>query len=323
MRLDESRQRLRQHPRSAFGNLAWRCPNRRVSRTPGHGILGWLHAPRRCHQERPAVVVLEVFANHVPGGHGHAPLPDFSHGIGGQPLAERLSIPRHLKRIASEKIPRGLAFVIHAAIGFPVLFRKFRKFRSGAVEVCPLRDVASIGKRHVHDGIGRDVFEAVIAQFQFVVPQEWISLNAVMRRRTRIVLESGQRQFFRDHSAADHAVRFQNEAAKSRFGQVRCGDQAVVSGAGHHDVKTIAGCGCLRFQRDRSERQRRQRHPFYESAPRNFGHDFLPFVGSARSARLSSVTAPALAPVSRENYCAVRLPATTARSIWICANPRT
>src|ERR1700676_5671671 len=77
MRFDETRQRLRQFPRSAFreGSAVALLVERAIGYPAGHRILRRLLRPRTGQHERAAVLVLEIVADDFPVRHTPAALP--------------------------------------------------------------------------------------------------------------------------------------------------------------------------------------------------------------------------------------------------------
>jgi len=91
----------------------------------------------------------------------------------------------------------------------------------------------------VEDGIGEDVLEPVISEIDFVVADQRILLQAVMRGLTSIVNKSAQSELRRFNAAAHGRTALQHDDAKSRLRQIRSSDQTVVSRSGHDDIEAI------------------------------------------------------------------------------------
>ena len=277
VRLDEFRERLRQDARSALWNGPARA-DRGIGGAAGHRILRRRHARRRAHHERAAVVVLKIVAEDFPLRHGQAALPYFALGMFGQALGDGFSGKTGRRQtISLEDGSYRLIFVMHAPVGRRIFLGKLSKFLASAVEIAPLRDVAAVGEGHVVNRIRLDVLDPVIAnQVELIVAHDRVGLNAAMRGRARIVFESGQRDLFRFHSAADLWAILQDENTIARLGQVSRRDQAVVPGAGNDDIEFI-GRGRLRHQTEGRKRKWRERcRAFRESTPCHFGHKIFP-----------------------------------------------
>src|SRR5580704_14808429 len=71
-------------------------------------------------------------------------------------------------------------------------------------------------------------------------------------------------------------MHFEHEAAVARHGEICGGDEAVVSRAGHDDVKVIARGRRLRFKRRGDKLRWFHRRAFQESTPADFTHGILP-----------------------------------------------
>jgi hypothetical protein len=74
----------------------------------------------------------------------------------------------------------GLVLSHHAPVGGGIFFGKLPKFRTGAIYIVPLGYITAVGERHVHDGIGIDVYKTIIAQFEFVIAKQRVLLSATV-----------------------------------------------------------------------------------------------------------------------------------------------
>src|SRR6202047_1682979 len=110
----------------------------------------------------------------------------------GKPVIHGLSETNRRKSDRIQKRFDGLVFGYHSRVGQSVFFGELGKFPAGTVQVAPLCQISAVGKRHVKDRIGINVFAAVISEIDLVVAQNWVSVNPVMRRRAYVVRESAQ-----------------------------------------------------------------------------------------------------------------------------------
>src|ERR1035438_3160905 len=154
------------------------------------------------------MIVLERVAKNFPGGHGETALPKLSVRNFVQTIVEGFAEADGSERVGVEQLLDDFVFVDHAAIGCAIFFGKFGKFCAGAIEIAPLRQVAAVGKRHMKDGIGIDVFEAVVAKSKFVVAKKRIAMNAVVRGRADVVDEPAQSEFGGLDAAAKDGAAF-------------------------------------------------------------------------------------------------------------------
>ena len=155
----------------------------------------------------------------------------------GKPVIYGLSETNRRKSDRIQKRLDGLVFGCHSRVGQSVFFGKFSEFLASAVEVAPLRQVTAVGKRHVKDRIGINVFEAVVPELDLVVAQNRVSVNSVVRRRANVMRESAQSQVRGLHSAANGRPAFEHQAPIPCFRQVSSRNQTVVPGTRHHDIE--------------------------------------------------------------------------------------
>src|SRR5713226_1780009 len=241
MCLDEVRQRLRQGARASFWKRAALSllVQRDIGGPARHGILHRLERIGTAHHERAAVIVFESVAKNFPRRHRQAALPQLSARMFGQTVVDALPKPNRRKRHGIQERLDGFVFRDHSPVSESVLLGELRKFLARALEVAPLRQVTAVGKRHMKNRVGIDVLETIIAELEFVVAQDRVSMDSVVRRRTNVVCKSAQSQVRGLHSAADGRPAFQHQAAIACLSQIRCRDQAVVSRARHHDIETF------------------------------------------------------------------------------------
>src|ERR1700676_1824548 len=90
------------------------------------------------------------------------------------------------------------------------------------------------------NGVGENVLEAVIAEPQFVIFQNGISVDAVVSGRTNVVNKSAQSEFRALNAAARDRAAFQDYAAKARFREVSRGQEAVVPRARDYNVELLS-----------------------------------------------------------------------------------
>src|SRR5580704_5709347 len=134
----------------------------------------------------------------------------------------------------------ALIFGYHSREREPVFFREFGKFRAGTVQVAPLCQIGAVGKRHVKNRIGINVFETVIPELKLIVAQNRVSVNPVVRRRAHVVRESAQRQVRGFDPTTHSGSPFKHQAAITCFRQVSSRNQTVVPGASNDDVKSFS-----------------------------------------------------------------------------------
>ena len=97
----------------------------------------------------------------------------------------------------------------------------------------------------MHDYFRIEGLVAVVAQIEFVVAQERIAGDEVMRTRTQVLLETGEENFGGLDPAADHRAALKYEHAIACLGEIRGTDEAVVPGARHYIVEHLRTC-CAR-----------------------------------------------------------------------------
>ena len=242
MRLDESRQRLRQHSRTAFGErpsrvLLARCT---VSQSPGHRRIR-----RLCRQvghiehERAAVFFLERVANNLPRRHRQPPLPQLSARLLRQLIVQRLAKSNRREAGSHQDWFNRVKLRQHLPVRCRILFRELRELRAGAVHVQPLRQICAISKGDVKDRVGIDVFEPVVAELELVVLDHGVVEQERMGRGTDVVLESLKRQLCGLYASADDWPSLEEQAAITGLRQVGGRNHAVVPRAGNDDVKAI------------------------------------------------------------------------------------
>src|SRR6266571_1255204 len=241
MRFDKTRQGYRQPSRPALGEwpgfpllVQWdiRGPAR-------HRVLYRLQRIGTAHHERSAVVVLKRVANDFPCRHRQPSLPQFAVRMIRQPFVEWFSETDRRERDGVQDRFDGLIFRDHLPVSFAIFLGKLRKLSARSIEVAPLRQVAAVGKRHVIDGIGMDILEAIISELQLIVAQEWISMDSVVRRGANVMRESAQRQLRGFDTSSHDWAAFQHHAAIPRFREVRRRDQAIVSGSCNNDIESF------------------------------------------------------------------------------------
>src|SRR5260370_39397136 len=110
----------------------------------------------------------------------------------GQSIVNGSSKANRRKRHRIQERLDSFVFRDHAPVGEPVSLGKFRKLLAGAIEVAPLRQVTAVRKRHVKNGVGINVLETVIPELEFVVAQDRISMDSIVRGRANVVRESAQ-----------------------------------------------------------------------------------------------------------------------------------
>src|ERR1700688_3230091 len=96
---------------------------------------------------------------------------------------------------------------------------------------------------------------AVVAQVEFVVAQQRIAGDEVMRTRTQVLLETRKKNFGGLDASADHRAAFENQHTIACLGEVRGADEAVVSSACHYVVEDLRPHGCCCPLRLRSSRR--------------------------------------------------------------------
>src|SRR5713226_8431463 len=242
--LDAAYQRLRKRARSAFRQrtaLALLVKGD-VREAPGKRIERRLQRPRTREHERAAMVILESVAHDFPHGHRHAPLPELAMRVLRQLLVHRLAEADRRKRIGLENRLDLLVLGNHPPIRQSIALGELCKLRAGATQIAPLRQVTAVGKRHVKDGVGENIFEAVLAELELVVAQHGIVLDHVVCRGANVVLESAQGQFRGLDPASGDGPPFEDHTVITGAGPVRRGDQTVVPRAGDHDVKALWHC---------------------------------------------------------------------------------
>src|SRR5439155_9819543 len=82
--------------------------------------------------------------------------------------------------------------------------------------------------------------EAILREFQFIIAQNWIPVDSVVRRRANIMRESAQRQLRGLDAAAHDRPPLEHQAAIARFRQIRSRNQAIVPGPSHHDIEWLS-----------------------------------------------------------------------------------
>ncbi len=197
------------------------------------------------------MIVVELIADDVPRRHGDAALPQLAVGMLVEAIVDRLAEPdRRIGGGIEHRLDR-LVLLDQPAIGRGIALGEFREFLAGAVEIAILREPRPVRKRHVHDDVGKDVFEPVFAELELVVAQRRAVLDDDVGGRAGVVPEPRQRQLFGDAVAADDGTAVEHDAAIARLGKIGRREQAVVAGPRDHDVETIGhSAGFLRPKGD-------------------------------------------------------------------------
>ncbi len=188
-------------------------------------------------------------------------------------LRQRLGVAGRVESDLAEDAAERLGLLEQAEVGGGVLFREAGEFGGGALGIVPQRDRAAVEERHVEDGVGRDVLEAVGAQIDFVIAQHGIVLKADVDGGAQVLLKAGERQGSGQGAAADHRAAFEDDALVAGGDQIGRRGEAVVAGAGDDDVEFVSARR-LRSRRtaERSESDGRGERAFHEITPADRGH---------------------------------------------------
>src|ERR1700676_882712 len=186
------------------------------------------------------MIVLKRIAKNLPGRERQPPLPQFATRMLRQALVDRLSKSYRRERHSIEQRLHGFVFRDHPSVRVSIFFGRLGEFSAGAVKIAPLRQITVVRKRHVKHWIRIDVLESIVPELQFIISQQRIAVNSVVRRRTHVMPESAQRQLRRFYSAAHNRPPFEHHTLIARLCKIRRSDQAVVPRSGNDDVVLLS-----------------------------------------------------------------------------------
>ena len=206
---------------------------------PG-GVHGHERLERLPDHERLDVAVLELAPDHVPGRDRVAPQPDPPARVLEQHFLERGAEARRRDARAAEDPLDLVVLADQAPVGLGVGPREARDLVACAVEVEPHRELLAVRKRHVPDRVGLEVLEPVVGvEPELVVHEQRVHADDRVPGRAGVDPVAGPEQLLGRGPAARYRARVEDEAFVAGLRQVRRGDQAVVAGAGHHDVSCL------------------------------------------------------------------------------------
>ena len=237
---DDPRQRQRQADRPAFGQdpaEALAAGDQGEGERAGFGLVEWMQR-HECDpaEEGPDVLLLEPRGDHVEGAGVTNRDAAVAQRTGLRP-GQHLGRPtwRVLALVVDDR-RQALPIIEQRPVCLRIRLREARQLATGAIEVTPHRDAAAVAKGHGEHGIRVQITQAIAIELQLVVAHQGVALDQVVRRGTRIVDEAGQGQLLGRGVTTDPVRALEHQHLEAGPRRIGGRQQAVVTGAGHHDV---------------------------------------------------------------------------------------